>query len=60
MEGERMMHGGFAALLILFGVPFTEVGRVMATRMDWYAPNDEADAVYMARKVAQEEGYLND
>lgn len=54
------MNGGMAALLILFGVPFEEVGRVMDSRRDWYAPLSEGEAVYQARKIAIEEGYLND
>lgn len=54
------MPGGFAALLILFGVPATEVRRVISSRGEWKAPFDEADAVRQAQKVAREEGYLND
>ena len=55
-----MMPGGFAALLIMFGVPWDQVNVILEKRGTEPAPFSERSAILYARRIAQEEGYLND
>lgn len=54
------MPGGLAALLILFGVPSDDIFRVLREYGHEEAPYNEVQAVVLARKIAKEEGYLDD